>query len=104
MVIETAARPGLLKRRTHQIARGIALVMAVSGSLPLVRVTSLRGLPVIDDPFDVRRYATVIIPDEENAFTFFRRATDRFVGHESDIAGGSGLYNAWSEVPPETLR
>lgn len=105
MAIETiaGARPSL-KRRSRQVACGIALLVVVAMSVELVRVTSLRGLPAIDDPFDTRGYATIVVPDEENAFTFFRRATDRFVGHESDIPGGSGVYNQWSEVPPETLR
>ena len=104
MATETTAEPGVLMRQARRVAWGIVILAAVAGSVWLVRATSLRGLPVIDDPFDMRKFATIVVPDDENAFTFFRRATDRFVGHESDIAGGSGLYNEWSQVPSETLR
>ena len=85
-------------------ARGAGRLMAVAGSVGLIRVTSLHGLPTIDEPFDTARYATISIPDEENAFTFFRRATDRFVGQESDIASYANLSGDWSRVSPETLR
>ncbi len=83
---------------------GTLLIVALGGSYLLLRATSLRGLPDIGEPFDVAQYATVSIPDDENAYTFFRRATDRFVGHESDIAGSVGQYAEWSQIPPDTLR
>ena len=105
MAIGTGFEPRLRKRRSLRLASGLLLALvAVAGSIGLVRVTSLHGLPAIDEPFDTRKSATIPIPDEENAYTFFRRATDRFVGHESDIRGGASLYRAWSEVSPETLR
>ncbi len=82
----------------------VVLIVALGGSYLLLRSTSLRGLPDVGDPFDVAQYATVSIPEDENAFTFFRRATDRFVGHESDIGGSVGQYTEWSQIPPDTLR
>ncbi len=98
---EPLARPG----RSRRIVWGLALlIVTVAGSVFLVRMSSLRGLPSIAAPFDTRKYATIPIPDDENAFTFFRRATDRFVGKESDIGGGSSSYASWSQIPPETLR
>ena len=86
------------------LAVSILLVVLVTGSVFLVRATSLRGLPAIPEPFDTRACAVIPIPDDENAFTFFRRATDRFVGKESDVESGSGSYTSWSQIPPESLR
>jgi hypothetical protein len=40
------------------------------------RATSLRGLPDIGDPFDVNEFLSVSIPDEENAWTYYRKATE----------------------------
>lgn len=100
---ESAQR--VLKGRARRLALGVAfLIAATAGSIGLVRMTSLRGLPAIEEPFDARTYATIPIPDDENAFTFFRRATDRIVGQESDISGSASLYSEWSQIPPETLR
>ena len=82
----------------------VVLIVAAAGSYLLFRSTSIRGLPDIGEPFDVAQYATVSIPDDENAFTFFRRASDRFVGQESDLPGGSGHYADSAQVPPEAVR
>lgn len=91
---------GSSRRRLRRVASAVGLlVVAVLGAVGIRTATSLNGLPVIDDP----SLPAVVIPDEENAFTFFRRATDRFVGHESDITRGAGLFDDWSEVPAKTI-
>jgi hypothetical protein len=92
------------RSRLRRVVSRVALASTILAALVLWRSTSLRGLPVIPEPFDLARDGTVAIPDEENAFTYFRRATDRFVGHESDLGGGTGIYEVWSQVPPEAIR
>ncbi len=105
MVTGTAVDSDGRRMRSSRLAwAGVLLAAAVGGSCLLIRATSLRGLPDIGEPFDVAQYATVTIPEDENAYTFFRRATDRFVGHESDITGSVGQYSEWSQIPPGMLR
>ncbi|HEY2155544.1 MAG TPA: hypothetical protein VGH33_07935, partial [Isosphaeraceae bacterium] len=90
--------------RSHRVVWAGLLIVALGGSYLLLGATTLRGLPDIGEPFDVAKYAAVSIPDDENAFTFFRRATDRFVGDESDISASATQYTDWSQIPAETLR
>src|SRR3954454_11916804 len=68
----------LLRKRLRQLLR----VMLVSTSCLAVAATalaiwwlnSLNGLPDIGDPFDVAAFRTFRLPDDQNAFTFFRRS------------------------------
>jgi hypothetical protein len=46
----------------------------VAGVLAIRWLNSLNGLPDIGDPFDVEAFRTFRLPDDQNAFTFFRRA------------------------------
>jgi hypothetical protein len=65
----------LLWKRLRQLARAI-LGLAIVGALALTIwwLTILSGLPDIGDPFDVAALREVTIPDDQNAFTFLRRA------------------------------
>ena len=68
----------LLRKRLRQLLRVMLVVticLAVAaGVLAIWWLTSLNGLPDIGDPFDVAAFRTFRLPDDQNAFTFFRRA------------------------------
>ena len=70
----------LLRKRLRQLLR-VTLVLAVglalaATALAIWWLTSLNGLPDIGDPFDVAALRSFSIPDEQNAFKFFRRAKE----------------------------
>jgi hypothetical protein len=70
----------LLRKRLRQLVRAI-LVLAIclvvaATALAIWWLTSLNGLPDIGDPFDVRAFRAFSIPDDQNAFTFLRRAEE----------------------------
>jgi hypothetical protein len=60
-----------LRRITLIFAGCVATAVAV---LTLWWVTSLIGLPDIGDPFDVAAFHAFHVPDDQNAFTYIRRA------------------------------
>src|SRR4051794_13251989 len=68
----------LLRKRLRQLGRVLLVVtigLAVAaGALAIWWLNSLNGLPDIGDPFDVAAFRTFSLPDDQNAFTFFRRA------------------------------
>jgi hypothetical protein len=68
----------LLRKRLRQLVR-VMLVLTTclavaAGALAIWWRNSLNGLPDIGDPFDVAGFRTFRLPDDQNAFTFFRRA------------------------------
>ena len=71
----------LLRRRLRQLVR-VTLVLAIglavaATALAIWWLTSLNGLPDIGDPFDVEAFRAFSIPDDRNAFTYLRRATEK---------------------------
>jgi hypothetical protein len=68
----------LLRKRLRQLlwaTLGLAVFLVVAGGiLGIWWLTSLNGLPDIEDPFDVAKFRAFRIPDDQNAFTYFRRA------------------------------
>ena len=69
--------------------------------------TSLNGLPDIGDPFDVAAFRAFRLPDEQNAFTYLRRASEKLTPIVG-MVGGNGadpgdLKFSWSIANP-TLR
>ncbi len=96
----------LLRRRLRQLAR-VLLALAIglglaSTSIAIWWLTSLNGLPDIGEPFDVAALRAFTIPDDQDAFAFFRRANERrgrfplAPGDEAPAATG-----AWSEADPK---
>jgi hypothetical protein len=86
----------LLRQRLRQLLR-IMLVLTiclavVATALAIWWLTSLNGLPDIGDPFNVAAFRTFSLPDDENAFTYFRRSWKAI----DPIYGGG-----WSETNPE---
>jgi hypothetical protein len=68
----------LLRKRLRQLLRVVVVLAAcltvAAAALAIWWLNSLNGLPDIGDPFDVAAFRTFSLPDEQNAFTFFRRA------------------------------
>lgn len=86
----------LLRKRLRQLAR-VTLILTIcvavaASALAIWWLTSLNGLPNIDDPFDVAAFRTFSLPDDQNAFTFFQRAW-KALGTVPNID--------WSETNPE---
>ena len=71
----------LLRKRLRQLSRltlALAACLAAAASaLAIWWVTSLNGLPDIGDPFDVAAFRAFSVPDDQNAFTFLRRAQEK---------------------------
>jgi hypothetical protein len=86
----------LLRKRLRQLLRVVVVLAACVAVAALVLaiwwLNSLNGLPDIGDPFDVAAFRTFRLPDDRNAFTFFRRAWKSI----EPIYGGG-----WSETNPE---
>ncbi len=86
----------LLRKRLRQLLRVmlvLTICLAVAATTLAIRwLTSLNGLPDIGDPFDVAAFRTFRLPDDQNAFTYFRRA---WKAAEPVYGGG------WSETNPE---
>ncbi len=86
----------LLRERLRQLLR-VMLVLTIcfavaATALAISWLNSLNGLPDIGDPFDVAAFRTFSLPDDLNAFTFFRPAWKAI----KPLYGGG-----WSETNPE---
>jgi len=95
-----AAPSGGHARRRLAATAGLAVVLV--GAYLGWRATTLAGLPDVPDPFDRATSGTIDIPDDQNAFTFYRLATDAFPGFESDLPA-TPVFTEWSEVTPAHL-
>jgi hypothetical protein len=101
----------LLRKRLRQLAR-VTLVLAAcvavaATALAIWWFNSLNGLPDIGDAFDVAAFRAFSIPDDQNAFTYLRRASEKLTPIVG-MVGGSGtdpgdLKFSWSIANP-TLR
>jgi hypothetical protein len=86
----------LLRKRLRTLLRVIVTLAACLAVAALVLaiwwLNSLNGLPDIGDPFDVAAFRSFRLPDDQNAFAFFRRAWK---------AAEPIYYGGWSETNPE---
>jgi hypothetical protein len=85
------------------IAVSLIGLIAFGGSLGVHRWTSLRGLPDIGDPFDVAKYARIDIPADENAYTFYRRASEMSQGINGPRSM-SANYSDWTLISAEEFK
>jgi hypothetical protein len=101
----------LLRRRLRQLRR-VVVVLSTSVAVAAVALAiwwlnSLNRLPDIGDPFDVAAFRAFRLPDEQNAFTYLRRASEKLTpiaGWDSgNGADPSELKFSWSIANP-TLR
>jgi hypothetical protein len=96
----------LFRKRLRQLGR-VTLVLATCLVLASVAVSiwwlrSLNGLPDIVDPFDVAAIRAFHIPEDEDAFTFFRRANEKLspcpLPPKKEVSA-AGV--AWSQADPK---
>jgi hypothetical protein len=89
----------LLHKRLRQLGR-VTLVLAIglavaATAISIWRLNSLNGLPDIGDPFDVAAFRAFRVPDDQNAFTFLRRAEEKFTHPSPHLA------QPWSQADPK---
>ena len=97
----------LLRKRLRQLVRVLLVVtigLAVAaGALAIWWLNSLNGLPDIGDPFDVAAFrAAPRIPDDRNAFAWFRRA-EKMLTPWPELPGAVDRFSptvSWSKADP----
>ena len=98
----------LLRRRLRQLVR-VTLVLAIglavaAAALAIWWLTSLNGLPDIGDPFDVEEFRAFSVPDDRNAFTYLRRASEKLTPVRGVVVGQGAdpgqLKFSWSIARP----
>ena len=96
----------LLRKRLRQLLRVVVVLaacVAVAATVFAIWwLNSLNGLPDIGDPFDVAAFRAFSIPDDQNAFAFFRRAHEKL----TPIRWGEGPHPedrkfSWSIANPK---
>jgi hypothetical protein len=90
----------LLRKRLRQLGR-VTLVLVIgltvaATALSVWWLNSLNGLPDIGDPFDVAAFRAFRVPDDQNAFTFLRRAEEQLTPSPSP-----DLAISWSKADPK---
>jgi hypothetical protein len=96
----------LLRKRLRQLARVtfvLAIGLALAATALAIRwLASLNGLPDIGEPFDVAAFRAFSVPDDQNAFTFLRRADEALTPMPGGTraAGVSGVVS-WSQADPK---
>jgi hypothetical protein len=78
--------PSHPRRRRLLIAGGVAALVLTSAAVAW-RLTSLRGLPDIGDPFDVASFLNIQVrDDDDNAADLYRRAAEKYHPENGAIA------------------
>src|SRR5271154_604266 len=99
----------LLRKRHRQLAR-VTLVLAIGFAVAAAAFaiwwsTSLNGLPDIGDPFDVAAFRAFGLPDEQNAFIYLRRASEKLTPIVGIVVGNGAdpidLKFSWSIANPK---
>jgi hypothetical protein len=89
----------LLRKRLRQLLRitsGVAICLALAATaIAIWWLTSLNALPDIGDPFDVAAFRGFSVPDDQNAFTFLRRAQEKLT------PSPPSLPLSWSQADPK---
>ncbi len=96
----------LLRKRLRQLLRVIVVVAAcvavAATAFAIWWLNSLNGLPDIGDPFDVPAFRAFRIPDDQNAFTYLRRASEKLTPIRGWNGGEPGqLKFSWSTANPK---
>ncbi len=97
----------LLRKRLRQLAlvtTMLAIALALTaGGVAIWWKTSLNGLPDIGDPFDVSAFRAIKMPDEQNAFSYYRRAQEKLSPFpdlpQAAVAGVPSV--PWSDADPK---
>jgi hypothetical protein len=92
----------LLRKRVRQLLRAafvVAICLALAATaLAIWWLRSLNGLPDIGDPFDVAAFRAFSVPDDQNAFTFLRRAQEKLTPSPPSVA------LSWSQTDAESRK
>jgi hypothetical protein len=92
----------LLRKRLRQLLRAtfvFAICLALAATaFAIWWLTSLNGLLDIGDPFDVAAVRAFRVPDDQNAFTFLRRAQETLTRFPPSVA------LSWSELDPKSRQ
>ena len=75
----------------------LILLLALISAPFMYRMSRVKMLPDIGDPFDVKAFGTVAIPDEENAFVEYRAANKLLV----ELKGTSTSYDELNKALDE---
>jgi hypothetical protein len=97
--------PLTLLERTRGRKRTALIAAYVMGTLLaglfVWRAASLRDLPDIGDPFDVKQVAHIDLGDSDNAFVLYREATERFKAPSAQV---NLNVSDWTKATPEARR
>lgn len=92
-------------KATGKILVAATIFLLIAASPFVFRAYRLRGVPSVDEPFDLAAAATVTIPAGDNAFDWYVKAVGTMHGmsaaERTDLE--KALTGTWKEVP-ETLR
>lgn len=97
----------LLRKRLRQLLRaavGLAIFLAVAGPIFAIWwLTSLNGLPDIGDPFDVAEFRSFQVAEDQNAFSFLRRAQAKLTNAPQwpRAIDSSDPTDVWAEADPK---
>jgi hypothetical protein len=93
-------------RRRLRIAA--LMLLAICGGLLLWWSMQLLGLPDIGDPFDIKAFRAMTIPDDRNAIVLYRQAAGLLKPWNPDRQSTSinqiDTYARWSKADPEVRR
>lgn len=104
----TAPEPDL-PRRPSKLAGKIFFVVVVVlllAAIPLVyRTYRLRGVPLVDEPFDVAAARTITVDPTRNAFEYYVRATAAMRSHAVTAERmGKVLDGTWADAEPDIRK
>jgi hypothetical protein len=105
---------------TRSLAAGFAFLLCTASAVAADRVpadraaadrvSGLSPIPDVGEPFDVRKFSAVSVPDHQNAWTYYRQASRLLVAIESLLspaetkrlsalsAGNHAHENAWEAM------
>jgi hypothetical protein len=95
-----------LRKRLRQLLRVVVVLAAclavAASAFAIWWLNSLNGLPDIGDPFDVAAFQAFRLPDEQNAFTYLGRASEKLTPIRGWNGGEPGqLKFSWSTANPK---
>jgi hypothetical protein len=100
----------LLRKRLRQLLWGtlglFAALVVISAVFGVWWLNSLNGLPDIGAPFDVAEFQSFQLPDDQNAFTFLRRADQKLtpLPNLPQAVRSSAAAVAWSKADPKLRK
>src|SRR5580704_17553796 len=79
----------------------VRLLIVIAGSLALLVWYRMASTRDAGEPFDVQSFVSFSIPDDQNAFTYYRQAKDRLVD-ESKFVRDEKAWAAFQRSYEET--